>query len=90
MDADDLVISWQDFESTSPDIIRNLWKDEDFSDVTLATDDGQVVRAHRVVLCSASSKLKKLLIAHKHDNPIVYLLELIRGDLLRSVPFICV
>ena len=88
MDADDLVISWQDFESTSPDIIRNLWKDEDFSDVTLATDDGQVVRAHRVVLCSASSKLKKLLIAHKHDNPIVYLPDINSGHLVNLVKFI--
>ena len=88
MDADDLVISWQDFESTSPDIIRNLWKDEDFSDVTLATDDGQVVRAHRVVLCSASSKLKKLLIAHKHDNPIVYLPDIDSGHLVNLVKFI--
>ena len=89
MDDDNLVIiSWQDFESSSPEIIRNLWKDEDFSDVTLATDDGQIVRAHRVVLCSASSKLKKLLIAHKHDNPIVYLPDIDSGHLVNLVKFI--
>ena len=89
MDDDNLVIiSWQDFESSSPEIIRNLWKDEDFSDVTLATDDGQIVRAHRVVLCSASSKLKRILRAHKQDNPIVYLPGFDSGHLVNLVQFI--
>ena len=88
MDDDNLVISWQDFESRSPEIIRNLWKDEDFSDVTLATDDGKIVRAHRVVLCSASSKLKKLLRVHKHNNPIVYLPDMDSGHLGNLVEFI--
>ena len=87
-DDDNLVISWQDFESRSPEIIRNLWKDEDFSDVTLATDDGQIVRAHRVVICSASSKLKRLLRVHKHDNPIVYLPDIDFGHLVNLVEFI--
>ena len=89
MDDDNLVIiSWQDFESSSPEIIRNLWKDENFSDVTLATDDGQIVRAHRVVLCSASSKLKMLLMVHKQDNPIVYLPGFDSGHLVNLVQFI--
>ena len=88
MDDDNLVISWQDFESSSPKIIRNLWRDDDFSDVTLATDDGKIVRAHRVVLCSASSKLKSLLRAHKHDNPIVYLPDIDSGHLVNLVQFI--
>ena len=89
MDDDNLVIiSWQDFESSSPEIIRNLWKDENFSDVTLATDDGQIVRAHRVVLCSASSKLKMLPMVHKQDNPIVYLPGFDSGHLVNLVQFI--
>ena len=69
-------------------IIRNLWKDENFSDVTLATDDGQIVRAHRVVLCSASSKLKMLLMVHKQDNPILYLPGFDSGHLVNLVQFI--
>ena len=89
MDADDnLIISWHDFESNSPELIRNLWKDEDFSDVTLATDDGQIVRAHRVILCSASSKLKRLLRAHEHHNPVVYIPGIDSGHLVNLVKFI--
>ena len=88
MDNDNLIISWRDFESNSPDLIRNLWKDGDFSDVTLATDDGKVVRAHRVILCSASSKLKMLLRSHEHDNPIVYLPGIDSGHLVNLVEFI--
>ena len=66
MGGDDVTVSWNDFESSSLDIIRNLWKDGDFSDVTLATDDGKVFRAHRVVLSLASSMLRNVL--QKHDK----------------------
>ena len=56
-----LFVSWKDFETNSPELIRNLWNDEDFSDVTLAAGDGKQFRAHRVILSSATTKLKSIL-----------------------------
>ena len=74
MSGENLVVSWQDFESSAPEIIRNLWKDDDFSDVTLASDDGKIFRAHRVILSSASSKLRNILLNHdKRENIFIYL-----------------
>ena len=74
MSGENLVVSWQDFESSAPEIIRNLWKDDDFSDVTLASDDGKIFRAHRVILSSASSKLRNILLNHdKSENIFIYL-----------------
>ena len=61
MTDENLLVSWQDFETSSPDVIRNLWNDEDFSDVTLATGDGRLFRAHRVILSSATTKLRSIL-----------------------------
>ena len=56
-----LFVSWKDFEANSSELIRNLWNDEDFSDVTLAAGDGKQFRAHRVILSSATTKLKGIL-----------------------------
>jgi len=42
-----LGISWRDFEVNAPQTFRQLWNDQDFADITLATEDGQQIRAHK-------------------------------------------
>ena len=36
-----------------------MLNDEDFTDVTLACDDGQLVKAHKVILAAASPLLQE-------------------------------
>ena len=62
----DIIVSWNVFKSTSLEIMRNLWKVWDFSDVTLAADDDKVFRAHRVILSFSSSMLRK--VGQNHDG----------------------
>ena len=60
MDEENINISFTDFESVSKNTMKELWKDKDFTDVTLATSDGkQQLKAHRIILSSASSIFKK-------------------------------
>ena len=49
------TLSKPNFETFTKDTFRNLLDDEDLSDITLACDDGQLVKAHKVVLVSTSS-----------------------------------
>ena len=58
-----------------------MWEDTNFTDVTLATSDGQQLRAHKVVLASNSPFFKQLLLANPHPSPLVYL----RGLAFREV-----
>merc|ERR1712129_70224 len=43
------------------------------TDVTLATEDGGHIQAHRVVLSQASQVLRSLLVRSDHPHPLIYL-----------------
>ena len=61
MDEENINISFTDFESVSKNTMKELWKDEDFTDVTLATSDGkQQLKAHRIILEASRPLLCKL------------------------------
>ena len=51
---DKFLLSWNDFAANAPNTFRNLWTDQDFTDVTLATEDNQQIRKHKVILSSCS------------------------------------
>ena len=61
------MIAWDDFEVHAPNTFRQLWTDQDFTDVTLPTVDDIIyyilyiiyclkqVKAHKVILSSCST-----------------------------------
>ena len=66
-------LKWNDFESNASKSFRNLRKEEHFFDVTLVSDDEQIVSAHKLVLSASSQFFKNLLKKSTHSNPLVYL-----------------
>merc|ERR1712129_278186 len=50
-----------------------LQTDEAFTDVTLASGDGKQLKAHKVILSSASSFFKTILIQNPHQHPLLFL-----------------
>ena len=44
-----------------------------FEDVTLFSDDLIAFQAHKIVLCSASPVLRKLIFNNPHQHPLIYL-----------------
>ena len=50
-----------------------MLNDEDFTDVTLACDDGQLVKAHKVILAAASPFFKRILAQAAHPNPLIHI-----------------
>ena len=63
----------------------NLIEDKDFSDVTLACEDGQQVEAHKVILAASSPFCKKLLRQNKHSHPLIYMRGMKSDDLFAIV-----
>ena len=45
-----LTLSSDYFNSIATDTFRELWNDQDFADVTLATMDNHQIKAHTVIL----------------------------------------
>ena len=52
---------------------KQLKDDKDFTDVTLASEDGCQVAAHKVVLAASSPLFHNLLKTNKHPHPLIYM-----------------
>ena len=59
----------KDISSTFGD----LREDKEFTDVTMACQDGQQVKAHKVVLIASSPFFLNILKRNKHSHPLIYM-----------------
>ena len=64
---------WNDFESNISTSFRELREDKDFSDVTLACEDGEQFDAHKVILVASSPFFQHLLKINRHAHPLIFM-----------------
>ena len=83
-----LCLQWNDFRDYVSSSFGDLRDDKDFTDVTLACEDGQQVEAHKLVLISSSPFFLNLLNRNKHPHPLVYMRGLKYENLLSMVDFL--
>ena len=83
-----LCLKWNDFQDNISKAFESLGDSLDFSDVTLACEDGQQVEAHKVVLISSSPFFKNLLQRNKHPHPLIYMRGLKSKDLVAMIDFL--
>ena len=83
-----LCLQWNDFQTNLTSAFRDLREDKEFTDVTLACEDGQQVEAHKVVLISSSPFFKSLLQRNKHPHPLIYMRGLKSKDLVAMIDFL--
>ena len=88
MAAEKFSISWNEFGSTVINTFKNLFSDKHFTDVTLVSEDGKQVKAHKVVLSSCSPFFNKVLLLTPHQQPIIFLKGIKHSELLAIVQFI--
>ena len=90
MMSEKLCLKWNDFQASVNTAFGNLREDIDFTDVTLACEDGQQIEAHKVILASSSPFFQNLLSKNmkKHHHPIVYMKEVKFEDLYAIIDFL--
>ena len=86
--SDNLCLKWNGFEDVVKSVFVDLRNDREFTDVTLACDDGQQVEAHKVVLASSSPFFMDLLTRNKHPHPLIIMKGVKSVDLLAVLDFI--
>ena len=86
--SEKLCLQWNDFKDNVNSAFGNLREDKDFSDVTLACEDGQQVAAHKVILAASSPFFQKLLTQNKHPHPHPHMRGIKSDDLLAIVDFL--
>ena len=73
MTANKITLTWNEFDSSASSTIQQLWLDQEFTDVTLVTEDERQFKAHKVVLVSSSLFCKSLFRAFPHPSPLLFL-----------------
>ena len=86
--SEKLCLQWNDFQANIRSAFGSLREDNDFTDVTLACEDGQQVEAHKVILAASSPFFQKLLGRNKHPHPLIYMRGVKSDDLLAIVDFL--
>ena len=87
--AEKLCLQWNDLKDNVKTAFGNLRGDTDFTDVTLACEDGKQVRAHKVILAASSPTLQKILRKNQHPQPsMIYMRGLKSEDLKAMIDLI--
>ena len=86
--SEKLCLQWNDFKENITNSFRELREDNEFTDVTLACEDGQQIEAHKVVLASSSPFFMELLKRNKHPHPLLYMRGLKSEDLMAVLDFL--
>ena len=86
--AEKFCLKWNDFQANISSTFSDLRKDGEFTDVTLACEDGQQVEAHKVILAASSPFFKNMLRKNKHSNPLIYMRGIKTDELVAILDFL--
>merc|ERR1719508_143791 len=73
MPATDYHLNWRNFHFWVAESVKNLFEDQNFTNVTLVSDDLQQFKAHKVVLSSSSPFFETILRSNSNPHPLLYL-----------------
>ena len=85
---DKFYLKWDTSEETIRNYFRKLREDQRLFDVTLATDDGQHIQAHKVILSAGSDFFSDIFQKSNHANMLVYLKGISSEKLEQVLDFI--
>ena len=86
--SEKFCLKWNNFQDNVSTAFGSLREDNHFADVTLASEDGQQVEAHKVILAASSPFFQNLLRRNKHAHPLIYMRGLKSEDLVAIVDFL--
>ena len=80
-------LSWDQFQSCTVRSIKDLLKNEEFTDVTLVCDDDKQLKTHKVILSACSPFFRKILLKNPHPHPLIYISSVTSTNLNNLVKF---
>ena len=85
---DSYVLKKDHYEESTKSIFKSLWTDEEYKDVTLASNDQQEIRGHKAILGASSSFFKTIFKNNANTNLVLYLKGVSSQNLGSIVEFI--
>ena len=86
--SEKFCLKWNDFKDNICSSFASLREDTEFTDVTLACEDGQQVTAHKVILAASSPFFQNLFKINKHPHPLIYMRGVKYEDLVGIIDFL--
>ena len=86
--SEKLCLKWNDYQENVTTAFGSFRGDIDFSDVTLASSDGQQVEAHKVILAASSPFFQDIFKRNKHSHPFLYMRGVKSEDLVAIIDFL--
>ena len=86
--SEKLYLQWNDFKENAICAFGSLKEDKEFSDVTLACEDGNNLKVHKVIIASSSLFFRNLLRGTQHTHPLVYMRGVKSDDLVAIIDFL--
>ena len=86
--SEKFCLKWNDFKENVNTAFKDLRMDNEFTDVTLACEDGHQIEAHKVILSVSSPFFHNLLKINKRAHPLIYMRGMNSEDLLSIVDFL--
>ena len=88
MDFETFALKKNDYGQSTTSIFKSLWTDEDFKDVTLASNDHNLIWGHKAILGASSSFFKNIFKNNAASNLVLYLKGVSSKDLESIMEFI--
>ena len=66
-------MKWNEFDTNIREYLRILREDQRLFDVTLVTDDGQHIQAHKIILSAGSHFFSDIFLKNNQTNMLIYL-----------------
>ena len=83
-----IELTGDDFSNDAMNVFKDLASDIHFTNVTLVSDCGKSLKAHKVVLSAFSPFFKNLLVNNQHQHPLLYIRGAQYEDLKAILDFI--
>merc|ERR1712179_55178 len=85
---DKFCLNWNGYDANIKESFRKLREGQGLFDVTLVTDDGQEIQAHKIILSAGSNFFSDIFIKNNHSNMLVYLKGISRDKVEPVIDFI--
>ena len=86
--AQEICVTWKEFQKKGISIFEELRESTDFADVTLVSEDGQQFRGHKVILGSSCPFFMDLLRKNEHPYPLVHMMGVKSVELSAVMDFL--
>merc|ERR1711936_440346 len=86
MVEDSMYLRWKEFRPLMENL-QELFYEKHFADVTIVSDDGIQLTAHKVILSACSSVLRNMLVNNPHPHPMLLMRGIKKTHLMSILKF---